>query len=60
VLDGRFMVIQQAMATQRGRDTGAAYLNKFIEDLKASQFIEQSLARHGIQGAAVAPAGPAR
>ncbi|HEY6354589.1 MAG TPA: ABC transporter substrate-binding protein [Burkholderiaceae bacterium] len=60
VLDGRFMVIQQAMATQRGRDTGAAYLNQFIEDLKASQFIEQSLARHGIQGAAVAPAGPAR
>jgi len=60
LLDGRFMVIQQAMATQLGRNAGAAYLNTFLEDLKASQFIEQSMARHGIQGAVVAPPGPAR
>ena len=58
VLDGRFMVIQQAMATQRGRPAAAAYLNKFVEEMKASGLIEQALARQGIQGAAVAP--PAR
>jgi polar amino acid transport system substrate-binding protein len=60
LLDGRFMVIQQAMATPRGRDAGAAYLSEFIEQMKASGFVAQALARHGIQGAAVAPAGAAR
>jgi polar amino acid transport system substrate-binding protein len=60
VLDGRFMVIQQAMATQIGRNAAAAYLNKFVEEMKASGLIQQSLARQGIQGAAVAPPGPAR
>ena len=60
VLDGRFMVIQQAMATPAGRDAGAAYLNRYIEEMKASGFIEQALVRHGIQGAAVAPPGAAR
>jgi polar amino acid transport system substrate-binding protein len=60
VLDGRFMVIQQAMATPQGREAGAAYLNQFIEEMKASGFVAQALKRHGIEGAAVAPAGPAR
>jgi polar amino acid transport system substrate-binding protein len=60
VLDGGFMVIQQAMATPSGREAGAAYLNQFIEQMKASGFVEQALARHGIQGAAVAPPGAAR
>ena len=54
------MVIQQAMATLRGRDAGAAYLSEFIEEMKASGFVAQALARHGIEGAAVAPAGAAR
>jgi polar amino acid transport system substrate-binding protein len=60
LLDGRFMVIQQAMATPRGRDAGAAYLRSFIEEMKASGFVAQALQRHGIEGAAVAPAGDAR
>jgi len=60
LLDGRFMVIQQAMATPSGREAGAAYLNQFIEEMKASGFVAQALKRHGIEGAAVAPAGAAR
>jgi polar amino acid transport system substrate-binding protein len=60
VLDGRFMVIQQAMATPQGREAGAAYLNQFIEEMKTSGYVAQALKRHGIEGAAVAPAGPAR
>lgn len=60
VLDGRFMVIQQAMATPRGREAGARYLNEFIESMKASGFVAQALQRHGIQGAGVAPPGGAR
>jgi polar amino acid transport system substrate-binding protein len=60
VLDGRFMVIQQAMATLPGRDAGLAYLNTFIEQMKSSGFIAESLASHHIDGAQVAPPGPAR
>ena len=55
LLDGRFMVINQAMGTQKGRDAGLAYLNSFIEEMKASGFVAQALARNGVEGAAVAP-----
>jgi polar amino acid transport system substrate-binding protein len=57
LLDGRFMVINQAMAMPRGRPAGARYLNEFVEEMKASGFVAQALARHRIEGAAVAPAG---
>lgn len=57
LLPGRFMVIQQAMGTPNGRGAAAAAeLAAFVEDMKASGFVAESLARHGIQGAAVAPA----
>jgi polar amino acid transport system substrate-binding protein len=55
LLGGRFMVINQAMATPRGRAAGAKYLREFVEEMKASGFVAQSLARHGIEGAMVAP-----
>ena len=57
LLDGRFMVIQQAMGLPRGRDHGARYVSTFVEEMKASGFVAQALARHGVQGASVAPAG---
>lgn len=55
LLDGRFMVINQAMGTPRGRDAAAAYLRGFIEEMKASGFVARSLERNGVQGASVAP-----
>lgn len=55
VLDGRFMVINQAMATPKGRLAGARYLEAFVEEMKASGFVAVALARHRIEGAAVAP-----
>ena len=55
LLPGRFMVINQAMATPKGRDAGARYLNQFVEDMKGSGFVAKALVRHGIEGAAVAP-----
>ena len=58
VLDGRFMIINQAMATPNGRPAGARYLSSFVEEMKASGFVARSLARHGIEGAAVAAAAP--
>jgi polar amino acid transport system substrate-binding protein len=60
LLPGRFMVINQAMASQKGRDAGALYVREFIEEMKASGFVARALERHGIQGAAVAPAGDPR
>lgn len=55
LLPGRFMVINQAMGLPKGRDSAARYLESFIEEMKASGFVAQALARHGIEGAAVAP-----
>ena len=57
LLEGRFMVINQAMATPKGRQSGARYLGEFVEEMKASGFVAQALARHRIEGAAVAAAG---
>lgn len=57
LLPGRFMVIQQAMGTPKSRGAeAAAYLAKFVEDMKSSGFVADSLKRHGIQGASVASA----
>ena len=55
LLDGRFMVIEQAMATPKGRAAGARYLAGFVEEMKASGFVAAALARHGIAGATIAP-----
>ncbi len=56
LLPGRFMVIQQAMGTPKSRGAeAAAYLAKFVEEMKASSFVAEALHRHGIQGASVAP-----
>lgn len=64
LLDGRFMVIRQAMGTPKRRgDAAARELCRFVERMKAEGFVAAALDRHGIQGASVAPAdegGPAR
>jgi polar amino acid transport system substrate-binding protein len=58
LLPGRFMVIQQAMGCPRGRgEAAAAALRTYVEEAKRSGFVAQALARHGIQGAGVAPPG---
>ena len=58
LLDGRFMVIHQAMGTPRDREAGARYLREFIEEMKASGFVARALERSGVDGAAVAPKAP--
>jgi polar amino acid transport system substrate-binding protein len=59
VLPGRFMTINQAMGTPRGRDAGAKYLRDFVEEMKRSGFIARAFARHRIEGASMAPAATA-
>lgn len=57
LLPGRFMVIQQAMGCPKGRGAAAAQaLASYVQEMKASGFVAQALARHGIEGASVAPA----
>lgn len=56
LLPGRFMVIQQAMGVPRARAAVAPALRAFVEEMKASGFVAEALARHGIRGASVAPA----
>jgi len=56
LLPGRFMVIRQAMGLLKARGAAAAaFLADYVERQKASGFVGQALARHGIQGASVAP-----
>jgi polar amino acid transport system substrate-binding protein len=56
LLPGNFMVIRQAMGTPKSRGAlAASTLSAFVEEMKASGFVEQSLQRHRIQGARVAP-----
>ena len=58
LLPGRFMEIRQAMGTPKSRGEAAAdYLRAYVEEMKASGFVAESMKRHGIQGATVA--GPA-
>jgi polar amino acid transport system substrate-binding protein len=57
VMDGRFQEIRQAMGTPKGRLAGVAYLRAFIEEMKASGFVADSLKRSNQPDAQVAPAG---
>jgi polar amino acid transport system substrate-binding protein len=55
VMDGRFMAIQQAMGTPKGRTAAVAYLRAFVEEMKASGFVADALKRSNQPDAAVAP-----
>ena len=58
LLGERFMVIRQAMGVAKARGEDAVnYLDRFVEDMKSAGFVAAALARHGIQGATVAPRG---
>ena len=58
LLPGRFMMINQAMGMPADREAAAhQFLVDFIEEAKASGFIESALARHGVEGATVAQPG---
>lgn len=57
LLPDRFMVIQQAMAVPKCRPNVAVdFLIQFVEKMKASGFVQESLRRHGIEGVSVAGA----
>lgn len=59
VIPERFMAIEQAMGTPRGREAGVQFLRGFVEEMKASGFVARALAASGQAEAAVAPPAPA-
>ncbi len=59
VLAGRFMAIEQTIASPRGRDAAARYVREFIEDAKASGLIARMLTDHAVRGVSVSPPAPA-
>ena len=56
ILDGRFMTVRHTAGTPRGRgDAGAAYLQAFVEAVKAEGLVTQWIAKSGVQGLSAAP-----
>ena len=58
VIEGSFMSINQAAGVPRQREAAARYVREFIEEMKASGFVERALRDSGVTEATVA--GPAR
>jgi polar amino acid transport system substrate-binding protein len=57
ILDGKFTAVQQAIGTARKNTAGAAYLRAFVEEAKASGFVQGLIDRHKVRGLTVAPPG---
>ena len=52
VLDGRIGVDEVAIALPKGRETGMAYLRKYVEDVRAGGLVKAAIERAGLRGAA--------
>jgi polar amino acid transport system substrate-binding protein len=58
VLDGRFMVIRQAMGVPKIKGEAAvACVAQFVDEMRISGFVARSLSNHHVDGAIVAGAG---
>ena len=55
VLDANFMKVQQAIGTQKDKAAGLAYLQGFVEKVKAEGLVASLIARHKADGLSVAP-----
>jgi polar amino acid transport system substrate-binding protein len=57
ILDGRFTAVQQAAGLPKGRSAAAVqYLRDFIEDVKASGLVAQTIESNDVRGLTVAAA----
>ena len=50
ILDGQFTAVQQAMGTMPAREVAAAYMREFVEETKASGFVQGLIEKHGVVG----------
>jgi polar amino acid transport system substrate-binding protein len=60
LLDGRFYAVEHAIAVPRGRRPGLGFVNAFVEELKSSGAVAESIKRHSIRGVDVAPSAKGR
>ena len=58
ILDGQFTAVQQAIGAPKSRVAAAGYLRAFVEDVKASGFVAEAIAKSGVAGVSVAPPAP--
>jgi len=57
VLQGRYTVIQHAIATPKGRAAGAEFLGTFVEESKRDGTVRDAITQAGLRRTEVAPAG---
>ncbi|MFP6682866.1 MAG: transporter substrate-binding domain-containing protein [Gammaproteobacteria bacterium] len=50
ILGGKFTAVQQAIGTKPDRPIGAAFLQDFVDEAKASGFVAGLLEKHGVAG----------
>ncbi len=50
ILDGKFTAVQQAIGTKLERKESAAFLQRFVEDAKASGLVAELIEKHGVTG----------
>mmetsp|Transcript_34582 Transcript_34582/g.91589 ORF Transcript_34582/g.91589 Transcript_34582/m.91589 type:complete len:361 (+) Transcript_34582:84-1166(+) len=56
ILPGRFMAVEQAACTKKGRVEGFKMLSEFVEEAKASGMVEELMEKFGVRGSlSVAP-----
>jgi polar amino acid transport system substrate-binding protein len=55
VLEDRYGVNRPAMVVAKGKTARLAYISEFIEEIKASGFVQQAITRSGWRGVRVAP-----
>ena len=55
ILEGQFSAVQQSVGTPRDRQASAAWIAEVVEDLKASGFVSDAIAKHKVSGLSVAP-----
>jgi len=54
VLDGQVTGVQQAIGTPKARAAAAEFLKSFVQDLKRSGLVSQTVEKHGVRGVVVA------
>lgn len=55
IIDERFLAVQQAMGTPRGREAAAKYLASFVGDIKHSGFLANAMKKNDSRGLSIAP-----
>jgi polar amino acid transport system substrate-binding protein len=60
LVDGRYYSVEHAIAVPHGKRPGLRFADAFVEELKSSGAVAQSIKRHAIRGVDVAPSARGR